>query len=124
MQIRAMKNSCSLNGLQNTWNLRHVGSPGRVKEMEMARSEDRISARRGLVHSYPISELLKLKDRSYDSFECDFDIPRRGASILATRRPSTSVNPRKLRRVRAGRTTRSWTVGAWGMVAMDWEEME
>jgi hypothetical protein len=104
-----MCDNCLTNSLQDICSSRREGTSGRVKEMEMACSEDRIAARRC---DFCISM------RSMNSASCEVSIvgwlknlisisPRRGASILATKLSKYLLVPRYLRHVRAGRTTRS-----------------
>src|SRR6266702_714598 len=108
MQIRAMENSCPLNDSQNNCSLRHAGAPGCIKEIEMARSEDRICARRydlcistRLMNSLSFERSMIILLKNVTSIS-----PRRGASILATMPSKYWAIPRKLRWVRTGRTTR------------------
>src|SRR6266702_1316370 len=104
-----MEYTCSLNDSQDTCTLRHVGAPGWVKEMETARSEDRISARRcNFCISIRSMNWLNLDTSKMRLLKNVISISLRpAASILATRDYKYALITRRLRRVRAGRIMRS-----------------
>ena len=104
-----MEYTCPGKVLQSTCTFRNLGAPGWVSEIEMQCLEDSISARR-FDFCIPI---LSMNSPSLDTSKMRLlknviSISLRpGASILATRPSKYELIPRKLRRERTGRMTRS-----------------
>src|ERR1700733_9461432 len=102
-----MYDNCRAINLQDICSSRRIGASGWVMEMEMALSEDRMTARQ-----CDFCICIRLMNRT--SSEASFvgwlknlmSISlRRGASILATKRYKYLLVPLYLRHVRAGSTT-------------------